>query len=250
MTTATCATSDDVLLRRWRRQGDRAAREQLVRRHLPLARRLAARYGGRNSSRPPNEDLQQVAAIGLIKAIDRFDVDRGLALSTFAVPTILGELKRFLRDTTWAVRVPRDLQELALRVDSEAQELERILGRTPTVGELARRVGGSVEQVVEALEARRAHRALSLDAPAGGGSSDTPAPGFLDQVGVDDPDLGTAEDRTLLEPCLERLDPRQREILRLRFAEDLTQAEIGARLGISQMHVSRLLRRSLAEAAG
>jgi len=235
---------DAALLVRWRRGGDRDAREALIRRHLPLARRLAGRYTGHASNA---DDLQQVAAIGLMKAIDRFEPERGLALSTYAVPTILGELKRFLRDTSWAVRVPRDLQELALRAERESQRLERTLGRAPTVAELARELEQEVEVVVEALEASTAHRALSLDAPKrdeddGGGA-------FGESVGRLDLGLAGAEARADLKPLLSVLEPRDREILHLRFAEDLTQSEIGAQLGISQMHVSRLIRRALARAA-
>jgi RNA polymerase sigma-B factor len=235
---------DGVLLRRWRCEGDRGARAALIERHLPLARRLARRYVGRGDG---GEDLAQVAALGLIKAIDRFDPDRGLALSTFAVPTILGELKRHLRDTSWAVRVPRDLQELALRVDDLGDRLERALGRPPTVAELARAVPAPVEDVLEALAALSAHRALSLDAPRGGEEDGGGV--YADCVGGEDPRLAGAEDRALLSPLLGRLPPREREIVRLRFAEDLTQHDIGRRLGISQMHVSRLLRRALATAA-
>jgi RNA polymerase sigma-B factor len=234
---------DRALLARWRATGDQDARSRLVERHLPLARRLAARYGG---SYDGGEDLQQVAAIGLVKAIDRFDPTRGLALSTFAVPTILGELKRHLRDTSWAVRVPRDLQELALRVEREAVRLERGLGRAPTVAEVAGEAGVGIEAALEAMEARRAHRALSLDAPQSADEGDSEE--MSAHVGRMDPDIARAEDRALLAPLLARLPPRDREILRLRFGEDLTQSEIGQRLGVSQMHVSRLIRRALARA--
>jgi RNA polymerase sigma-B factor len=235
---------DRALLARWREAGDRAARTRLVERHLPLARRLAARYGGGYDG---GEDLQQVAAMGLVKAIDRFDPDRGLALSTFAVPTILGELKRHLRDTSWAVRVPRDLQELALRVEREAGRLERALGRAPTVAEVALEAGVGVEATLEAMEARRAHRALSLDAPQGADEGDSEE--MSAHVGRLDPDMARAEDRALLAPLLARLPQRDQEILRLRFGEDMTQSEIGRRLGVSQMHVSRLIRRALARAS-
>jgi RNA polymerase sigma-B factor len=250
MTTARCMPSankddDRSLLVRWRTYGDREARSRLVERHLPLARRLAARYGGGFEG---GEDLQQVAAMGLVKAIDRFDPERGLALSTFAVPTILGELKRHLRDTSWAVRVPRDLQELALRVERESGRMERALGRAPTVAELAAEAGVSVEAVLEAMEARRAHRALSLDAPQPGEDGDSDE--MSAHIGTVDPELSQAEDRALLAPLLARLPARDREILRLRFGEDLTQSEIGQRLGVSQMHVSRLIRRALARAGG
>jgi RNA polymerase sigma-B factor len=237
------ASSDRRLLLRYHRLGDRRAREVLVERHMPLARRLARRY-----ARTPDsaEDLVQVAAIGLIKAIDRFDVDRGLALSTFAVPTIVGELKRYLRDTSWAVRVPRDLLELAVRVERESFRLERRLGRSPTITELAESTGNDVEQVAEALEAATAHRALSLDAPRRGEDDEDGAYG--DQFGQVDHGLRLAEHRADLQPLFRSLPDREREILRLRFVEDLTQSEIGARLGVSQMHVSRLIRRALSRA--
>ena len=235
---------DATLLIRWRRQGDRCARDELIRRHLPLARRLASRYAGQPSGA---DDLNQVAAIGLMKAIDRFEPERGLALSTYAVPTILGELKRFLRDTTWAVRVPRDLQETTLRVERESTRLERSLGRAPTVAELAAELGLTVEQVLEGMEAGVAHRALSLDAPRRDDEDDGGS--YAEALGRDDTHLARAEARADLEPLLARLADRDREILRLRFGEDLTQSEIGTRLGISQMHVSRLIRRALATAS-
>jgi RNA polymerase sigma-B factor len=236
---------DATLLERWRRRRDHVARNRLVERHLPLSRRLAARYGGAHEG---GEDLQQVAAIGLVKAIDRFDPERGLALSTFAVPTILGELKRHLRDTTWAVRVPRDLQEQALRAERAARRLERARGRAPTVTEIAAEVGIGVEALLEAMEARTAYRALSLDAPARDDDGTTGT--MSSQIGRADPELARAEQRAFLAPLLARLTTRDREILRLRFAEDLTQSEIGRRLGVSQMHVSRLIHRALARAAG
>jgi RNA polymerase sigma-B factor len=223
--------------------GDRTARDRLVERHMPLARRLARRYAHTPDAA---EDMTQVAAIGLIKAIDRFDIDRGLALSTFAVPTIVGELKRFLRDTSWAVRVPRDLLELAVRVEREGFRLERTLGRAPSVAELAATVGSDVEHVAEALEAATAHRALSLDAPRRGDDDEDGAYG--DQIGCVDHGLRLAEHRADLQPLFAALPDREREILRLRFVEDLTQSEIGQRLGISQMHVSRLIRRALSRA--
>jgi RNA polymerase sigma-B factor len=237
-------SDDRRLLLRYHRLGDRRARDILVERHMPLARRLARRYA---RTADAAEDLTQVAAIGLIKAIDRFDVDRGLALSTFAVPTIVGELKRYLRDTSWAVRVPRDLLELAVRVERETARLERRLGRAPTVPELADVVGSSVEEVVEAVAAATAHRALSLDAPRRGGDEDDDG-SYGDQLGTVDHGLRLAEHRADLRPLFEALPDREREILRLRFVEDLTQSEIGAQLGISQMHVSRLIRRALSRA--
>jgi RNA polymerase sigma-B factor len=241
---ATAGVDDRTLLRRWRREDDRDAREALLQRHMPLAKRLAVRYvHGHGTS----DDVHQVAAIGLMKAIDRFDPERGVAFSTFAVPTIAGELKRFLRDTSWSVRVPRDLQELALRVTRASQQLEREHGHPPSVGELAEAVDADAEEVLEALQAADAHHALSLDAPRR--DDDEASAPFVEVLGCDDGALLDAEHRAVLGPLLSRLSDRDREILRLRYAEDLTQSEIGERLGLSQMHISRLIRRALSRAA-
>lgn len=235
---------DQTLLRRYHEDGDRRAREQLIERHMPLARRLARRYSGPGA---PSDDLVQVAAIGLIKAIDRFEPERGLALSTFAVPTILGEIKRYLRDTSWSVRVPRDLQEQALRVERLAGSLERSIGRAATVPEVARAAGLSVEEALAALEAATAHSAVSLDAPRRGGVEDEPST-IGDRLGREERGLACAEARADLTPLLARLPERERQVLVLRFGADLTQSEIGERLGISQMHVSRLIRRAIERA--
>ena len=222
--------------------GDQAAREQLVERFLPLARQLARRYqhGGEQL-----DDLVQVASLGLLKAIDRFDPSRETAFSSFAVPTILGELKRHFRDKGWSVRVPRDLQELAVRVDRVTDELARELGRAPTLAEVAERTGGTTEQVLEAREAAGAYRAVSLDRPR---DDDEDGDGGVgDAVGIEDPGFGVAEDAATVERLMRVLSGREREVLRLRFAEDLTQSEIGARVGVSQMHVSRLIRQAVAQ---
>jgi RNA polymerase sigma-B factor len=216
---------------------DASEREELVLRHLPLARSLARRY----AHRADVDDLNQVAAVALMKAVDRFDPDRGLAFSTFAVPTILGELKRYFRDRTWMVRVPRDIQELKIRLDAVTEDLTADLGRSPTPTELAERAGATVEQVLEARAAASAHRPDSLDGPV---TEDGDA--LIDRAGGRvDPGFALAEASASVGPLLALLDERERMILRLRFEEDLTQAEIGARLGVSQMHVSRLIRTSL-----
>jgi RNA polymerase sigma-B factor len=234
------AQEDRRLLIRYHREGDPAAREQLVTRFLPLARQLARRYqrGGEQL-----DDLIQVASLGLLKAIDRFDPARETAFSSFAVPTILGELKRHFRDKGWSVRVPRDLQELAVKVDRVGDEMSRELGRAPTPAELAERTGTTLEQVLEAREASAAYRAVSLDRPRS--DDDDEGDSFADAFGAVDPGFGLAEDAATVERLMRVLSEREREVLRLRFEEDLTQSEIGERVGVSQMHVSRLIRQSI-----
>ena len=215
-----------------------AERDAMVERHLGLARHLALRY---SDSGEPLDDLFQVASLGLVNAVDRFDPSRGLAFTTFAVPTILGELKRHFRDRGWAIHVPRDLKEASLRVRRAIAEHDG--DRPPTPAELAQATGLSLEGVLEALDVAGVQRALSLDAPAssdeGGGAT------LVDLLGGDDDDLARATDRTLLESLMRVVMPREREILRLRFAEDLTQSQIGERIGVSQMQVSRILRGAL-----
>jgi RNA polymerase sigma-B factor len=235
------AGQDRALFERYHDAGDPLDREMLVERHLPLARQLASRY---RSSEEPFDDLFQVACLGLVKAIDRFDLERGIAFSSYAVPTILGELKRHFRDRTWAVRVPRDLQELALAVDHAVRRLTVTLHRQPTVPEISAEVGVDDEEVLEALQAVGAYRAARLDAPRradDGRSGET----LGESVGVDDASLRRAEDRAVLARLMRRITPREREVLFLRFIADLTQAEIGARLGLSQMQVSRIIRQAL-----
>ena len=231
---------DRRLLVQYHRGGDAAARDALVERFLPLARQLARRYqrGGE-----PLDDLVQVASLGLLKAIDRFDPARETAFSSFAVPTILGELKRHFRDKGWSVRVPRDLQELAVKVDRVGEQMSRELGRAPTPAEIAETTGASTEQVLEAREAAAAYRAVSLDRPR---DDDEEEGGIADSVGADDPGFSLAEDAATVQRLMKVLTDREREVLRLRFEEDLTQSEIGARVGVSQMHVSRLIRQSVA----
>jgi len=238
---STRAREDRRLLERYHRDGDPAARAALVDRFLPLARQLARRYqrGGE-----PLDDLVQVASLGLLKAIDRFDPERTTAFSSFAVPTILGELKRHFRDKGWSVRVPRDLQELAVKVDRVGDEMSRELGRAPTPAELAERTGTTLEQVLEAREASAAYRAVSLDRPRS--EDEEEGDSYADAFGAVDPGFGLAEDAATVERLMRVLNEREREVLRLRFAEDLTQSEIGQRVGVSQMHVSRLIRQSIA----
>jgi len=219
--------------------GDREARNELFRRHRPLALQLARSFRGADRL----DDLAQVAAIGLLMAIDRFDPGRGFRFASFAVPTIRGELMRYLRDITWALRVPRDLHDVALGAQRVRRDLETTLGRVPTASEVASKMGVTIETVVAALQASATRRTRSLDAPSP--NDDDIAPGLVDALAEDDVRLARAEDRAFLRPLLRRLSQRDREILRMRFEEDLTQKAIGERLGVSQMHVSRLLRSAL-----
>jgi RNA polymerase sigma-B factor len=229
----------ELRLARFHRSRDRAERDALVEHYMPLARSLAGRY--RHTSEPL-DDLLQVAAIGLIKAIERYDPARGTAFSSFAVPTILGELRRHLRDHTWSIRVPRDLQELGQRLAPATDALSLELGRPPTIAELADRLGTGEEEVLDARQAAAAHSPASLDEPV---KTDDASATVVDLVGSDDRALDRAEDGVLLEHYLARLPAQRREVLRLRFHRDLKQHEIGTILGISQMHVSRLIRQSL-----
>jgi RNA polymerase sigma-B factor len=230
------------LFARYRRGNDPVARDALVERFLPLARQLARRY--HRGGDVPLEDLVQVASLGLLNAVDRFDPERATAFSSFAVPTIAGELKRYFRDKVWSVRVPRDLNELALRVDRTSELLINRLGRTPTASDIADHLDITVEEVLEAREAAAAYRAESLDRPASADDQDGAC--LVDELGADDAGFGRAEQSATLERLMRALTDRQREILRLRFAEDLTQSEIGERIGLSQMQVSRLLRQAIA----
>lgn len=223
--------------------GDGRARELLVERYLPLARRLARRY---QRSEELQEDLVQVASLGLLKAVDRYDADREVAFSSFAVPTILGELRRHFRDRTWSVRVPRELQEQALRVDRVAAELSSQHGRAPTVAEIAQTLEVDEEEVLDALQAAGAYRAGSLDAPRSGGGEEAAGETLAEAIGVQEGGYQRAEERATLAPMFAHASPRERLVLTLRFAQDMTQAEIGERIGVSQMQVSRLIRHALA----
>ena len=234
--------SDAALFGRMHSDGDQRAREALIERYLPLARRLARRY---QRTEEPMDDLVQVASLGLIKAVDRFDAGREILFSSYAVPTILGELKRHFRDRTWSVRVPRDLQELALRIDQVVSALSADTGRSPAVSEIAQAVGASEERVLDAMEAAGAYHAGSLDAPRGARQDEESGETLADSLGSNESGFERAEDRATLEPLLTRISARERLVLRLRFTEGLTQAEIGSRIGVSQMQVSRLIRQAL-----
>ncbi|HEU4978518.1 MAG TPA: SigB/SigF/SigG family RNA polymerase sigma factor [Solirubrobacteraceae bacterium] len=234
--------ADRVLLARYRATGDPADRDAVVERFLPLARRLARRY---EHSDEPFDDLVQVAALGLVKAVERFDPARDIAFSSYAVPTILGELKRHFRDRTWSIRVPRDLQELSLKVDRTVGELWKEQRSQPSVGEVAARLGVSAEEVLEAMEASGAYRASSLDAPRAAGDEEA-GETVGDAFGSEESGFLRAEERVTLELLMRVLTAREREVLRLRFAHDLTQAEIGELVGVSQMQVSRIIRQALA----
>jgi RNA polymerase sigma-B factor len=227
------------LLERYHDDGDIEARQQLIERFLPLARKLV-----RNFERPgeSTDDLMQVASLGLVKAVDRFELDRGTAFSSFAVPTIVGELKRYLRDSGWDVHVPRAMQERALHVNQVLSELARSLGRSPTPAEVAEATGLSHEDVLEAMEAGMAYDSLSLESP----SSDEPdAVPYSERIAVEEDGYELAEYTATLAPRLQALPARDRLVLRMRFEEDLTQSEIAERIGVSQMHVSRLIRAAL-----
>ncbi|WP_300680343.1 SigB/SigF/SigG family RNA polymerase sigma factor [Nocardioides sp.] len=214
-----------------------AAREDLVALHTPLAEHLARRFQHRGE---PYEDLVQVGLIALIKAIDRFEPERGLEFSTYATPTVVGELKRHLRDKGWAIRVPRRLQELRLRITQESGELTQQLGRSPTASELAASIGCTVEEIVEGLESGNAWATVSLDAVA-----EEDGPDVLAHLGSDDEGLALIDVRESLRPLLADLPDRERRILLLRFFRNLTQSQIANEIGVSQMHVSRLLNRTL-----
>jgi len=229
-----------LLLRRYATTRDPVVREELVQRFMPLARRLAWRYRG---DREPIEDLQQVASLGLVKALDRFDPERGVAFSSYAVPTILGELKRHFRDRGWSVRVPRDLQERIAKVDRAAARLPAKLGRVPTVNEIAEHLDLDPEEVLEAMQAAHAHHAMSLDAQQK--TEEGEGIPLSERVGSEDPGFDTVEYGVAIEDAVKSLSERDRTVLHLRFVEDLTQTQIAEQVGVSQMHVSRILRAAL-----
>jgi RNA polymerase sigma-B factor len=220
--------------------GDRHARERLIEENMPLARSLAVQY---RHAREPLEDLCQVAMLGLVKAVDRFDRDRGIAFASYAVPTILGELRRHFRDRTWTIHVSRGMQEAIARVERTSEVLRGQLGRFPSAEEVAAACGMTVEEVTEARLAEGASRLASLDASL---QRDDPGAGALrDSLGRADNEIGRVEDALWIQQIAEGLSDREREILRLRFVEDLVQREIAERVGVSQMHVSRILRDTL-----
>lgn len=213
-------------------------RDRLVTLHLPLAEHLARRFRDRGE---PLDDLIQVATIGLIKAVDRFDADRGVEFSTYATPTIVGEIKRHFRDRGWAIRVPRRLQDLRMQLAQATADLSQKTGRSPTVAELATHIGVSEEQILEGIESAAAYSTVSIDA----GGDDDEAPTLLSTLGTDDPAIASFELREALRPLLASLPERDQQIIAMRFGENLTQTQIAERIGVSQMHVSRLLARSL-----
>jgi RNA polymerase sigma-B factor len=232
---------EEQLWRRLSRDRDQAAREQLVAIHLPMARRMAGRYAGVVE---PYEDLVQVASVGLLHAIDRFEPDRGTPFVGFAKPTIMGELKRYFRDKVWTIRVPRALHDRIGAIETMTEELTENLSRPPTPEEIANGLGIDVELVLETLAAQENRRPVGLDTPVQSEDGDgTTTPEWF---GREDPNYELVEDRIAVEAVLPTLDEREREVLRLRFVEDLPQAKIAARIGCSQMHVSRLLRMTLA----
>lgn len=227
------------LFRRYKTENDEEARQQLIVSHLNLVRYLASKFKNRGE---PLDDLVQVGNIGLIKAIDRFDPERGLEFTTFATPTILGEIKRHFRDKGWSIRVPRRLQELSQKVVQSTDELTRELQRQPTTEEVAERLGCGVEEILEAMESSSAYSPVPLE---GTGSDEEGAPAIIDTFASEDTALTSSDDRLILEQVLSDFAPREQEIIRMRFEEGLTQVEIAEKLGISQVQVSRLLRRTL-----
>ncbi len=233
------AVGSPELFDRWFRRHDVRARDALIERFLPLARKLARRYAG---SSEPYDDLVQVASLGLVKAVERFDPTRGFAFSSFAVPTIVGEIKRYFRDSSWALHVDRSAQELARKISDARREVGSRQGRSPTVGELAEYLELSDEEVLDGLQTGEAYDTVSLDAPRSGNDETARR---LDALGDEDGRLGLVDDQATVFAAAARLPERERRILYLRFGEDLTQAEIARRVGVSQMQVSRLLRKSV-----
>jgi RNA polymerase sigma-B factor len=233
--------NDKALLRRYHEHGDLQAREQLIEQYMSLVRSLARRYSYRGEQL---DDLVQIGAIGLIKAIDRFDLNRGVELTTYATPNIIGEIKRHFRDRGWSVRVPRGLQELNVQLSKLVEQLTVQLGRSPTIPELAKAAGVEEEEVLEALESGRAYSSLSLS-QGSSGSDDGEELDPLESLGQVEHQYEVSEDRAVLAPGFRALDDRERRILHLRFFEGLTQSQIAQQVGISQMHVSRLIRRAL-----
>jgi RNA polymerase sigma-B factor len=243
MTTLAMDTNVDALLVAYHRNGDLEAREQALVELMPLVRALATRYAGRGE---PLEDLVQVGSIGLIKAVDRFDVDRGVDFASYAVPTIVGEIRRHFRDKAWAMHVPRRLKELSVRLSRVLDQLTTELGRSPTIAELANAVGVEEEDVVDALDSMNAYSTRSLQAPFDDSSDDN----LSEKLGTAESGYEEVEDGALVAAGLDALDERERHIVELRFFREMTQSQIASEIGISQMHVSRLLRRALATMRG
>ena len=230
------AERERELLHAYHDDGDERARDELAEQMVPLARALAGRYGGRGE---PLDDLVQVACVGVMKAIEGFDLSRDVRFSSYATPTVLGEIKRHFRDKTWSMRVPRGMQELQIEIAKSRDQLTSELGRSPTVQELADDVGQPFEEVLITIQSQEARRTRSLDEPAGEDIT------LADSIGTRDPEIGRAEMRALLDDAFDVLSARDQEVLRLRFSEDLTQTEISARVGVSQMQVSRIIRQAL-----
>lgn len=228
------------LFRLYKEKGDEEARDQLIVSHLNLVRFLASKFKNRGE---PLDDLVQVGTIGLIKAIDRFDPERGLEFTTYATPTILGEIKRHFRDKGWSIRVPRRLQELSAKVNQATDELTVELQRSPSVEQIAAKLGVGAEEILEAMESSGAYTSVSLE--AGGSSEDDEAPALIDRLGSVDEDLDASDDRMVIDDAIRDFSPREQEIVRMRFIDGLTQVEIAKRLNVSQVQVSRLLRRTL-----
>ena len=228
------------LFRLYKEDGDEEARDQLIVSHLNLVRFLASKFKNRGE---PLDDLVQVGTIGLIKAIDRFDPARGLEFTTFATPTIMGEIKRHFRDKGWSVRVPRRLQELSAKVNQTTDDLTRELQRPPSVAEVAERLGASVDEVLEAMESSTAYSAVPLEGT--GNDADDDAPSVLDHYASEDGELAALDDRMVIEDAIKSFAPREQEAVRMRFEQGLTQVEIAEKMGISQVQVSRLLRKVL-----
>lgn len=228
------------LFRRYKEEGDMDAREKLVMSHLNLVRFIANKFKNRGE---PIDDLVQVGYLGLLKAIDRFDPSRGLEFTTFATPTIMGEIKRHFRDKGWSVRVPRRLQELSAKVNQATDKLTVQLQRSPSIKEIAEYLDASVDEVLEAMESSSAYSSVSLEAPVG--ADDDDAPSVIDRYASEDEELAFTDDRIIIEEALRNFSPREREVIELRFLQGMTQIEIAEKLGISQVQVSRLLRRTL-----
>lgn len=233
---------DQTLLSSYQENGNQRAKEELVSRYENLAKALARRYAHRGENL---EDLTQVAMLGLLQAIERYSTDKEVAFSSFAVPTILGEIKRYFRDKTWSMRVPRQLQEFALKLEPASEKLSRELGRAPTDQELAKHLQVSIEELQEAKGALEAYHASSLDAPLGEDENLS----YSEKVGARDPEFELVDQKDMLQGLMEKLGEREREIVQLRFYYDLSQAEIAEKIGISQMHVSRLLKNALVQLA-
>jgi RNA polymerase sigma-B factor len=243
MTILAMDTTVDALLVAYHRDGDADARERALVELMPLVRALATRYAGRGE---PLEDLVQVGSIGLIKAVDRFDVDRGVNFASYAVPTIVGEIRRHFRDKAWAMHVPRRLKELSVRLSRVLDQLTTELGRSPTIAELAAATGVEEEDVIDALDSMNAYSTRSLEAPFDESSDDN----LSEKLGTVEAGFEEVEEGELVAAGLDALDERERQIVELRFFQEMTQSQIASEIGISQMHVSRLLRRALATMRG